>query len=84
MNPVTHIRETVFGCKTQGEFALILGTSQATVSRWEEAQRVPGHRQAEIREKALERGAWDDRWFFTAPEPSAPEPSEAPVVEATS
>ena len=70
MNPVTHIRKEVFGCETQGDFAAILGVTQATVSRWEASGRVPGHKQDLVRECAKARGAWDDRWFFSPAAPS--------------
>lgn len=75
MNPVTHIRRQVFGCETQEAFAAVIGTTQATVSRWERWGRIPGHKQPVIRDAAAKSGfPWDDRWFFTAPEkaPGAP------------
>lgn len=72
-NPVVFIRETVFGCKTQHEFATLLGTTQASVSRWEGAGFVPGRHQHVVRQKAGELNLkWDDRWFFAVPDASAP------------
>lgn len=68
MNPVLHIRRQVFGCETQKAFADLVGTSQASVSRWELWGRIPGHKQPVIKEAAAKSGLpWDDRWFFTAP-----------------
>lgn len=67
-NPVTYIRQEVFGCKTQEGFAVLLGTTQASVSRWEQSGRVPGHKQPLIKSKAKDLDlTWDDRWFFEAP-----------------
>lgn len=67
-NPVTRIRQTIFHCATQEAFAVLLGTTQATVSRWEQWGRIPGHRQSLIRGKAETMSlAWDDRWFFEVP-----------------
>lgn len=71
-NPVVHIRESVFGCATQDAWAELLGTTQATVSRWETAGRIPGPKQELIREKARRRRIeWDDRWFFAVPAENA-------------
>jgi hypothetical protein len=68
MNPVTYIRQKVFGCETQEAFADILGTTQASVSRWERDERIPGHRQSLVRDKARERGLdWRDEYFFEVP-----------------
>lgn len=74
MNPVKHIRECVFR-QTQSQFAVTCGTTQATISRWEDAGRVPSHKQLAVRDaaKLLELN-WDDRWFFQVPtaiEPAA-------------
>lgn len=67
-NPVTHIRQQVFGCRTQEGFAVVLGTTQASVSRWERWGRIPGHKQSLVRSKAVELNLpWDDRLFFEAP-----------------
>ncbi len=82
-NPVTFIRESVFGCATQDQFAGLLGTTQASISRWEAAGRIPGLKQELIRDKARERGiAWDDRYFFSSP-PTSPS-DESEQVEAGS
>ena len=71
-NPAEHIRTKVFGCSTQDEFGLLLGVTQATISRWEAWGRIPGHRQALVKAKAKERDLpWDDRWFFEAPQAMA-------------
>jgi hypothetical protein len=71
-NPVVYIRRDLFGCASQDYFAILLGTTQATVSRWERWRRVPGHRQEQVRAAARERGlAWDDRFFFEVPSAAA-------------
>jgi transcriptional regulator with XRE-family HTH domain len=68
MQPITHIRKSVFGL-TQAAFAEVAGTTQATVSRWEAGEFEPDRDDlARIRSAALERDLpWDDRWFFEAP-----------------
>ncbi|WP_226576468.1 helix-turn-helix domain-containing protein [Acuticoccus sediminis] len=68
MNAVTHIRKSIFGA-TQGEFAAIAQTTQATVSRWESGKLHPGLDELRlIRAAALERGLpWDDGVFFDLP-----------------
>lgn len=80
MNPVEHIRQNVFGCATQEAFARLLGTTQATVSRWEASGRIPGHKQALVRDKAGELALlWDDRWFFEAAPAAASDPIPGPA-----
>lgn len=70
MQPITHIRKNVFGL-TQAAFAEVAGTTQATVSRWENGEFEPNRDDLErIRSAARERQlAWDDSLFFEAPEP---------------
>ena len=68
MNVVTFIRTKVFGCETQSAFADALGTTQASVSRWEAKGHIPGPMQPVIRSKAMARGEWCDSWFFEAPD----------------
>lgn len=76
MGPIEYIRRNVLGL-TQGAFASVAGTSQATVSRWESGELEPSRSEMErIRQEAISRGIdWRDDWFFTAPRPS-PSPSE--------
>jgi len=73
MHAIKHIRKTLFKV-TQAEMAVIAGTTQASVSRWEKGQSDPSLDElARIRSEALRRQIdWDDRIFFeTAPEESA-------------
>lgn len=72
MHPITHIRSKVFGL-TQAAFAEVAGTTQPTVSRWENGEFEPNRDEmARIREAAIERDLpWDDRLFFEAPEEAA-------------
>ena len=75
MRPIEHIRRNVFK-SSQTAFADVAGTTQATVSRWENGELEPGREEmARIRNKAIEAGEWDDRWFFEVP--AAPEPERA-------
>lgn len=76
MHPIEHIRTEILKV-TQGAFAGIAGTTQATVSRWEAGELEPGRKEmARIRAEVMHRGlAWDDRWFFESP-PTAPEHAE--------
>lgn len=68
MNPVLHIRKTVFRL-TQAEMATIANVTQGTVSKWETSDMRPGHvEMANIRKAAVMRGiSWDDSWFFESP-----------------
>lgn len=79
MNPIQHIRKFVLQV-SQAELAAMTGTTQATVSRWENGELSPDLAQlASIRRAALEgHREWDDSWFFEAPIP--PAPSSAPSV----
>lgn len=63
-----HIRTRVFRV-TQHEMAAIVGTTQASVSRWEKGQLSPDLAQlGRIREAAAKRGLpWDDSWIFEVP-----------------
>lgn len=76
MNIMYHIRTTVLRI-TQSEMALIAGTQQATVSRWEtndtDKLLIPNREQLfAIRNEAVKRGLdWSDSWFFDAPEKEA-------------
>jgi transcriptional regulator with XRE-family HTH domain len=71
MNAIEHIRRNVFKV-TQTAFSGFAGTTQASVSRWENNEQEPGlEEMARIREKASEMGIhWDDRWFFETPAPA--------------
>lgn len=66
-----HVRKAVLGV-SQAEMAAIANTSQGTVSKWEAEQLQPDRAQlALIREHVLQKGhAWDDSWFFLAPQPT--------------
>lgn len=74
MNVISAIRKRLR--VSQSELAIIAGTTQATVSRWESGDLHPDLPQmSAIRAEAMLRGAdWDDGWFF----------SPAPVEEASS
>ena len=65
MSNLKHIRDDVFGV-TQAEFAAIAGVTQATVSRWERGEFLPGMPEMiRIRAEALSRNLeWDDGLFF--------------------
>jgi transcriptional regulator with XRE-family HTH domain len=71
MNPMLHIRKNVFAI-TQVEMAEIAGTTQGSVSKWENGSYriVPDRNEMErIRAEAACRSLeWDDRWFFEVPE----------------
>ena len=68
MKPIEHIRRVVFDV-SQVAFAEIAGTTQPSVSRWEQGLQEPSHSEMErIRVEATSRGIqWDDRWFFELP-----------------
>lgn len=72
MNPLLHIRKTVFDV-TQSEMALIAEVSQGTVSKWESGALAPDrHELVRIRKEASRRALpWDDRWFFETPSEAA-------------
>lgn len=63
--PIEHIRKTIFDVN-QAQFGEIAGTTQASVSRWENGQQEPSLGEMDrIRAAARARGLpWDDRWFF--------------------
>jgi transcriptional regulator with XRE-family HTH domain len=69
MLPIAHIRQSVFK-KTQAEFAALAGTSQATVSRWENGELTPDTGNLDrIRQAAQANNIdWNDSWFFVTPE----------------
>jgi transcriptional regulator with XRE-family HTH domain len=79
--PIEHIRRVVFDV-SQSEFAEIAGTTQPSVSRWEQGVQAPDQLEMErIRRAAIQRRLeWDDRLFFEIPKrnstrPLAPKPS---------
>lgn len=69
MTPITHIRKNVFQV-TQTAFGEIAGTTQASVSRWENGEQEPSQSEmTRIREEAQRRELpWDDRLFFEVPQ----------------
>lgn len=77
MLPIAHIRQNVFGL-TQAAFAVIAGVTQATVSRWENAEWEPNRDElARIRLAARQRGIdWNDAWFFESSDPTNNETRE--------
>ena len=70
MRPIAYIRKKVFDNIPQAAFGALAGTSQTTVSRWENGDLDPGASEMErIRAAAIEQGKpWNDRWFFELPE----------------
>lgn len=68
MGPIEHIRREVLGL-SQTDLARIAGTTQPTVSRWENGELEPSRVElARIRQAVAEKGlAWSDSWFFDAP-----------------
>lgn len=72
MLPMRHIRQNVFGLP-QAAFAEIAGTTQPTVSRWENGEFEPNRDELErIRAAAMDRHLpWSDAWFFEVPEQAA-------------
>jgi len=77
MHPIEYIRRHVFDELSQAAFGGIAGTTQATVSRWENNELSPNSDQMRrIRTAATDLGKdWNDRWFFEAPE-KAPQEAE--------
>jgi transcriptional regulator with XRE-family HTH domain len=77
--PAQYIRETVFGLKSQREFAQLLGYEQATISRFENgSRRLNVEAQLRIRAAAKkQRLQWDDSWFFDVPKGGGGERSAA-------
>lgn len=68
MNPARHVRERVFGAPTQEAFGLMLGYSQAQISRFEEMGRFSARAQERVRRLATARRiAWDNNLFFEVP-----------------
>ncbi|WP_127524647.1 helix-turn-helix transcriptional regulator [Mesorhizobium sp. Z1-4] len=67
MSAIRHIRTEVFKLK-QAEFAVAIGVSQSTVSRWEKGVAPSLTEMQAIRSAAVERGYdWNDALFFEAP-----------------
>lgn len=66
--PIEHIRRVVFDV-SQSAFAEIAGTTQPSVSRWEQGLQEPDRSEMiRIRNAAVERGLpWDDSMFFEIP-----------------
>lgn len=69
MNQFEHIRVNVFGCKSQAEFAEVIGVSQPTISRIEAGQFQPNQAILRaIRQAAMDRGHdWSDSLLFELP-----------------
>lgn len=69
MTPIEHIRKNVFGL-SQTSFAEIAGTTQPSVSRWENGELEPDREAlARIRSAAQARGLnLKDCMFFEIPE----------------
>jgi len=76
MTPVEFIRKSVLGL-TQAELAGELGTTQATVSRWETAGTFPADAMPKIRALASNK-PWSDTWFFEVPAWGKPNAAEQP------
>ena len=76
MKPIEHIRKRLFDV-SQTAFGEIAGTTQASVSRWEQGTQEPSQSEMQrIRDEAVLRGIdWNDRWFFETPSTSTHEPS---------
>jgi len=65
MNVIRHIRLNLFGMNTQGEFAAVIGVTQATVSRLEAGSEITLTVAKAIRSAAKERGIeWDDALLY--------------------
>lgn len=73
LNPAIFIRTQVFRCASQQDFAALLNTTQASVSRWEAAGHIPRPKQEAVRTAARTRHlSWEDSWFFEVPQETAP------------
>jgi transcriptional regulator with XRE-family HTH domain len=68
MRPIEHIRTRIFR-STQVAFAAIAGTTQGSVSRWENGMQAPSQSEMErIRAEALRLNLpWNDALFFEVP-----------------
>lgn len=68
MNPIRFIRTRLFRL-SQSEFAILIGRTQASVSRWESGGPFTNEDMAAIRLAAGQRAIeWSDRYFFELPE----------------
>lgn len=77
MTPARFIRERVFGCRSQAEFAERLGYSQAQVCRME-TDRLSRDAMDRIRNIAIGSGMqWDDTWFFEVPDVATTQQTDA-------
>lgn len=68
VTPIKNIRVNLFGA-TQAEFALIAGSTQPTVSKWERGELSPNLEEAaRIAREAKTRGLdWNSDLFFGVP-----------------
>lgn len=69
MTAIERIRTEILGL-SQTEFAAIVGTSQPTVSRWEDGSALPDLEQLGRIRAAVKkaRRKWRDSWFWEAAE----------------
>jgi DNA-binding transcriptional regulator YiaG len=72
MSPLAYIRRDILGL-SQAAFAVIVKTSQATVSRWETGELEPDREQLRLIRQAVRarRLRWHDKWFFERPDEAA-------------
>lgn len=70
MTPVKHIRTAVLNM-TQIQLAKALGTTQASVSRWETEGVFPPWAQPKVRTLAP-KDRWSDTLFFEVPQSAGP------------